>query len=106
MATVNSDFVDVQLSAAGVQAAGVNGSLRITAAHISYEFKPGARVRVLTSEWAKVLSRETLRGNIILELSPALASVPDTARASAEAHLKTLQAEEAALESQIVQEGN
>jgi hypothetical protein len=106
MATVNSDFVEVQLSAAGIQAAGVDGALRITAAHMSYEFTPGARVRVLTSEWAKVLSRETLRGNTILELAPASAPVPDTARASAEAQLKTLQAEEAALESQIVQEGN
>jgi hypothetical protein len=66
----SSDFVDVQLSPAGVAAAGANGALRFTAAHMSYAFKPGDRVRVLTSEWSRVLSRETLQGKLIFELAP------------------------------------
>jgi hypothetical protein len=102
MADVNSDFVEIQLSADGAAMAGENGSVRITAAHLSYQFAPGARVRVLTSEWAKVLSRETLQGKTILELSPPLA--PGAAAAtSTKAQLKKLQAEEAALQTQIAE---
>ena len=112
MATVTSDFVDVQLSAAGIEAAGTDGAIRVTAAHLSYAFKPGARVRVLTSEWAKVLSRETLKGNLILELAPpaAPAAIPSVSAAkstakSAQDQLKAVQAEEAALQTQIAEEG-
>ena len=104
MATVNSDFVEVELSAAGVAAAGANGALRITAARMSYEFKPGVPVRVLTSEWAKVLSLETLKGKLLFELAPA-ATANAADLATAEAQLITLQAQEAAIESQISQEG-
>jgi hypothetical protein len=97
MAPNNSDFVEVQLSAAGIAAAGENGTLRITAAHMSYQFAPGQPVRVLTSEWAKVLSTEQLKGQLIFELAP---------ESTAKAQLQELQAEEAALESQIAKEGN
>jgi hypothetical protein len=100
-----SDFVDVQLSAAGIAAAGgQKGSLRITAAHLSYQFKPGARVRVLTSEWAKVLSKHKLKGQLIFELAPAIVagSAPGT---PIKAQLKNLQAEEAQLQAQVAKEG-
>jgi hypothetical protein len=94
MATVNSDFVDVQLSAAGIAAAGAGGTLRITAHRLSYEFKPGERVRILTSEWAKVLAAETLRGQNIFELAPA-----------PKASSKTVKAAEAATQTETAEEG-
>lgn len=99
--TVASDFVDVQLSAEGVEQVGASGALRITAAHFSYTFKPGTRVRVLSSEWKRVLSSETLNGKTIFELAPAVAPVGPSAKAQA----KQAQAEEAAIPSQITQEG-
>jgi hypothetical protein len=99
----NSDFVEVQLSTAGIAAAGQDGALRITAARMSYEFKPGARVRVLTSEWAKVLSTETLKGQAIFEFAPAMATKKKAE--TAKAQLETLQAEEAVLQTEIAQEG-
>ena len=72
MATaVQSDFVNVQLSATGVAMAGKNGSLQLNTAHLSYTFKPGSSTRVLTSEWAKVLSRELYQGQPIFEPAPA-----------------------------------
>ena len=123
MATaVRSDFVNVQLSAAGVAAA--KGQLRITAAHLTYVFTPGVPVRVLTSEWNKVLSRERLKGKLIFELAPRAAvaaaapavpapvsvkpapAVPARAAAADKAKLQTLKEQEAALESQIAKEGN
>jgi hypothetical protein len=102
MATVNSDFVDVQLSPAGITAVGANGSVRITAGRMSYVFTPGSRVKVLTSEWAKILSKKMLRGQTILQLAPALVAGA-AAGTPAKAQLKTLQAEEAKLQTQIAE---
>lgn len=99
-----SDFVNVQLSAAGAAAAGAKGQLRLLASHIDYTFTPGAPVRVLVSDWTKVLSRETLKGNLIFELAPDGAAA--AAASADESRLKTLQAEEAALEIAIAKEGN
>lgn len=62
-----SDFVDVQLSAAGAKLAPV----RISTAHFSYEFTAGATVRVLTSEWRRVLALESRGGAALLEIAPA-----------------------------------
>ncbi len=96
-----SDFVNVQLSAAGAAAAGVGGQLRITAAHLTYVFTAGASVRVLTSEWRNVLSKERIKGKLIFELTPG-----STAAAADKAQLQTLKTEEAALESKIAKEGS
>ncbi|MDR3797963.1 MAG: hypothetical protein P4K93_07410 [Terracidiphilus sp.] len=75
MATaVQSDFINVQLSAAGVAMAGKNGALQVNTAHLSYSFTPGSPTRVLTSEWAKVLSRELYQGKPIFEPAPAEAA--------------------------------
>jgi len=79
--TVQSDFVDVQLSAAGVAMVGADGALQITNAHLSYKFTPGTVTRVLTSEWSKVLSRETFGGDPIFEPAPAAAAAQTTSRA-------------------------
>jgi hypothetical protein len=78
MATAQSDFVDVQLSAAGVAMVGADGSLQITNAHLSYKFTPGASTRVLTSEWSRVLSKELFRGEPIFEIAPAEADADAT----------------------------
>lgn len=95
---MNSDFVNVQLTAAGIAAAG--GALRITAHHMSYEFKPGVPVRVLTSEWARVLSSETLRGLNLFELAPVI-----DASSVTKAQSKTAKTAEAATQTETAEEG-
>jgi hypothetical protein len=95
MATAQSDFVDVQLSAAGVLVAGASGSITVITPHFSYAFTAAGGTRVLTSEWAKTLSKETVNGQKILELTPAVVvAVPQGAGSA----LKT---EEAALDTQV-----
>jgi hypothetical protein len=90
-----SDFVNVQLSAAGM--AFANGApVRIATLHMNYTFAPGKPVRVLTSEWAKALSRETVKGLSIFELVPSAAAD--------EQELKALEAQEASLKAQIAEE--
>jgi hypothetical protein len=97
---VQSDFVDVQLSAAGLAMVGVDGALQIANAHLSYKFTPGKSTRVLTSEWAKLLSKETIQGQNVLELAPVVVvSVPQGASAADE--LAAVKTEEAALSAQI-----
>lgn len=98
MANRPSDFVQVQLSSDGIAAAGgATGSLRIVATHIDYTFKPGQPVRVLSSEWTRLLSQETIKGKKIFELA---------ATAQDQASLAALKTQEAALEQQIAsQEG-
>lgn len=96
---VPSDFIDIQLSPEGLLAAGPKGSLRITTQHLSYVFTPGSTVRVLSSEWNRLLSREQRNGQPLFALAaPAAAKAAD-----AEAALNTLKAEEAAVEAQISQ---
>jgi hypothetical protein len=63
---MKSDFVTVQLSAAAAEL----GAVRVSTAHFSYTFEPNKPVRVLTSEWAKVLRKETHNGEPILEIAP------------------------------------
>lgn len=99
-----TDFVDVQLSDAGVAQVGQAGALRITVGPMSYLFTPGQRVRVLSSEWSKVLSREKRKGQTLFVLSPPI--VQGTAPGTpAKAQLKALQAEETKLQTQIAEEG-
>jgi hypothetical protein len=100
MATAQSDFVDVQLSAAGVQVAGASGTITVTTQHFSYAFTAAGGTRVLTSEWAKTLSKETVNGQKILELTPAV--VVNVAQgASVADQPSTLKTEEASLDAQV-----
>lgn len=75
-----SDFVQVQLSAAG----GALAPVHIANGHFSYVFANAAvQQRVLTSEWTRVLSLEKHNGQAIFEIAPATAPAPATATASA-----------------------
>jgi len=74
--TAASDFVQVQLSAAGIAFAGAGATVRIVNGHFSYVFTPGKPVRVLSSEWRRALSLKTVNGKAILELAPAPAAAP------------------------------
>jgi hypothetical protein len=98
MTTAVSDFVNVQLTAAGVQIAGASGSIQVTAQRLSYKFTPGLTTRVLTSEWTKVLSKETLQGQTLFELATVATTDPQTT-------LDALEAEEATLKAQISTKG-
>ena len=80
----SSDFVEVQLSAAGLEFAG-GCDLRIATLHMHYTFQPGIPVRVLTSEWSRVLERESWKGQALFEL----------AAEAAEEEMETPQADEA-----------
>lgn len=64
-----SDFINIELSAAGLQMAGAGGSVRVTARHMNYEIKAGASVRVLTSEWSLVLSKHFYDGQPVFQAS-------------------------------------
>lgn len=97
MTQAKSDFVNVQLSAAGVAFAGAVKQVRISNGHFSYTFTAGTAVRVLTSEWSRVLSRERYQGQPIFELESSATTTATTAAAQ----LNTLKAEEAQLEQQI-----
>ena len=80
-----SDFVSIQLTAAGAKGAPVG----FANGHFNYEFAAGQPVRVLTSEWARVLSRETIGGGPLFELAPeAPAPKPVPAPAAPQASQK------------------
>jgi hypothetical protein len=64
-----SDFVQVQLSPAGI-ALSESTSVRISNAHFNYCFTPGQPVKVLSSEWRRTLSLKTYQGSQILVLAP------------------------------------
>jgi hypothetical protein len=66
-----SDFVQVQLSAAGITFAGEGATVRIANGHYSYFFTPGNPVKVLSSEWRRSLSLKNFQGTPILEVAPA-----------------------------------
>jgi hypothetical protein len=74
MNSKSSDFIQVGLSAAGVTFAGADGVVRIANGRLDYEFKSGAPVRVLTSEWDRVLSTRRYNGNPIFEVVEPLAA--------------------------------
>jgi hypothetical protein len=98
--TAQSDFVNVQLSAAGAQIAGADKPIRITTPHFSYVFTASGSTRVLASEWARLLSKEKIDGALILQLAPAVV-VQVPAGASAADQLAAVKSEEAALDAQI-----
>ena len=70
-ATVQSDFVEIVLSPAGVEMAGDGGYVQISDGHFVYRFTALKPVRVLTSEWRRVLSLKRFSGQPILEVAPA-----------------------------------
>jgi hypothetical protein len=76
-----SDFVSIQLSAAGIEFAGPGKVVQVSNGHFSYKLSPGESVRVLTSEWRKALMRETWMGEPIFEVVPEIVSqaVPEEA---------------------------
>jgi hypothetical protein len=71
MTTKPSDFVNVQLSAAGAKL----GAVRVATGRWAYAFEPGKSQRVLTSEWSRVLSQEKRGGESLFEIAPAAASM-------------------------------
>ena len=69
-ANAPSDFIQVQLTAAGIAFAGKSGTVRIANGHFAYVFA-AAPVRVLISEWSRTLSGKKINGAAILEAVPA-----------------------------------
>lgn len=92
MTTAASDFVEVQLSAAGVAYAGAGGAVRIANAHFSYVFTAATPVRVLTSEWRRVLSLKTYQGAAILQIVSEATATAETAAQTTAASKRTVTA--------------
>jgi hypothetical protein len=80
----SSDFVQAQLSAAGITFASKGASVRISNGHFSYLFTPGNPVKVLSSEWRRSLSIQAHEGQPILEVAPP-PSLPSAAPAAIKA---------------------
>jgi len=98
-AAVTSDFVEIDLSPAGVTFAGKGGVVKISNGHFSYAVASGKTVRVLTSEWSRVLSKETYAGQPIFQVAGSTTNSPQT-------QLSALKAQESVLENEIAQEGS
>jgi hypothetical protein len=64
---MRSDFLNVRLSQDAIEA-GLT-SVRVANAHFHYEFAADKPTRVLTSEWSRVLSKETFDGKPIFEIA-------------------------------------
>ena len=99
MATNNSDFIDIELSAAGMAMAGAGGTVRIASRHLSYTFKAGAAIAVLTSEWTRFFSKQTYQGAAIFQLATAAGA------GNAQTQVNTLKAEVSELQAEIAQKG-
>jgi hypothetical protein len=80
MSAAAPDFVQVQLTAAGVAFAGAGGYVRIANGHFAYTFTAVQPVRVLSSEWARMLSRQCAGGAPILQLAVAAAKAASTGK--------------------------
>lgn len=89
MATATSDFVEVQLSAAGEKLAGAGGTVRIATAHFSYAFMATTPVRVLSSEWRRALSLKTYQGAAILEIVSDTTATAETQAVATAASKRT-----------------
>lgn len=79
MMTAASDFVEVRLSAAGIAYAGQGATVTISNGHFSYVFSGATPVRVLTSEWRRVLSVKQSQGQPLFETAPAAPAAPAVA---------------------------
>ena len=62
-----SDFINIELSAAGLKMVGPDGAVRVTMRHIDYTVKANEPARVLTSEWNRVLSLQQFEGEAIFQ---------------------------------------
>jgi hypothetical protein len=73
------------LSAAGLNYAGQGATVRIANGHFSYVFTGSTPVRVLTSEWRRVLSLKLHLGQPVFEMAPAapVTATPATPAAAA-----------------------
>lgn len=86
MAAAKSDFVNVRLSDAGRAFAGEHGIVRIANAHMNYAFTDDKQQRVLTSEWAKVLSTVVFEGKSVFEIVADQAQQPAAVGTHEETH--------------------
>jgi hypothetical protein len=80
------DFVELQLTAAGVAFAGEGGIVRMNNGHYSYTFTASQPVRVLSSEWRRGFPVKTFDGQPILQIakpSPAPVSASSSSAAPA-----------------------
>jgi hypothetical protein len=87
MTTAASDFVQVQLSAAGLNYAGSSATVRIANGHFSYVFTGSNPVRVLSSEWRRVLSLKQYQGQPIFEIAPTAPVAATPAAAAPVTHV-------------------
>jgi hypothetical protein len=79
MAKETPDFVQVQLSAAGLKLAG-SGPLKVANGTRSLTFTPGQTTKVERSyEWRAWLSTTTHNGDPLFEIAPA-ATIPSTTK--------------------------
>lgn len=70
--TKPSDFVMVQLT----ESAQKLNAVRISTAHIAYEFKGTGPVRVLTSEWTRLLQYECRDGKKLFQIAAPVIPSP------------------------------
>jgi hypothetical protein len=71
------DFVQVQLSAAGVKMAGAGGTVQIVIGRGNFSFKAGESQRVTNAyDWLVLLKDRRWNGQPIFEVAPAVASAP------------------------------
>src|SRR5208282_1066067 len=70
-----TDFVEVQLSAAGVKMAGASGTVGVHNGRRDFVFKAGVPQKVLAAyEWSHVLAPTLYQGQPVFELAPAAGS--------------------------------
>jgi hypothetical protein len=98
-AAVKSDFVQVQLTAAGVAFAGAAGVVRVGNGHFDYTFKAGTPVRMLSSEWRKHFSKQRSSGQPIFEIAGGSAAA--TTAAPAQPSLAQLKQQEQQIAAEI-----
>lgn len=66
---VESDFIEVRLSAAGVKFAGDGGVVRVNASRRDFAFEAGKPQRVLKAyEWSHILAPMQCNGEPIFEI--------------------------------------
>lgn len=75
--TKPSDFVMVQLT----ETAQKLDTVRISTAHFTYEFKGAEPVRVLTSEWSRLLQYESRSGKELFQIAAVAIPAPVPAAA-------------------------
>ena len=73
---MNSDFVQVQMSEAGIAFAGTGGTIRVENSRSHFVFTAGKPLRVVKSyEWGYLATQKNADGKPLFELVPAAAPV-------------------------------